>query len=247
MSESVCIFSTSVALKAGASFDKVHEIAQECFDGYGVVVEELHPAPSDGTTGPMIAIEMETTDGYPQTLYQNALSFAKEVGPMLAGGLEITIRTDAMNDERDQVVVAGPSPEAIDQFERVQAINEAIEALRLRAPDLAELLKQTRDGVQAPPVKLIIDMKDGIFGEVTASAPVDLVLCDNDIEGDDQSIHQFVFGQKVFLSDITVDVDPLRVKEWEGEIATSEDYRQKELDDEIDSIENQPRQDRQRG
>lgn len=229
MSELVCIFSTRVALKAGESLDKVREIAQDCFDDYSVDIEDARPAPSDGTTGPSFRVSMDGADGYPQTLYKNAISFAERVGPMLTGGLEITIRTDTMSDERDMVVVAGPSPEVIAQFQRSMAIDEAIDALRSRAPELVQMLNQAKDGREAPPpVKVVVEVEGGLIQNVVASAPVDMTVCDYDTEGVSMDDLMLVFGNEARISLRSVEVDAEAVQVWKDEIASGEKDEQQD-------------------
>lgn len=117
------------------------------------------------------------------------------------------------------------SPGDLAKMQRVQAISAAIEALGGHDPDLAGLLERAKECQGIPPVRIVIDqMEGGQFCEVVASAPVALIVCDNSLR-DAQSVHQFVFGEKVFIDKIDVEVNPARMLEWECELNSSEDYR----------------------
>lgn len=73
--------------------------------------------------------EMGTMDANQNSIAEALGDFCERISPLVARPVEIMLRTDEMNDDRDQYFYAAADPEVLKVFQANQRIGRALECL----------------------------------------------------------------------------------------------------------------------
>lgn len=139
------------------------------------------------------------------------------MAPYVKEAFSVTLREDSMEDERDCVIIGGPTPKSIENYQFKQQIEQALalfssnddRQLAMRA--LLNSIKesgQVSDLVDPKMVKVFVDVEGGVVQNIYGTHPVNLTVIDFDIEGTDKDeLKELPDGARAIVSPRAVDVD----------------------------------------
>lgn len=127
-SKSICVFSTPFLLidSSPKGQQEFLDLAHGFHDDLARFELELY----SNDKGTFIFDHVDSMDAY-ESLNLALSEFAKSISPLLGSSFKFTVRDlDSGEDERDDVIYAGPSPESIERFKKQEAIAGAIDTFK---------------------------------------------------------------------------------------------------------------------
>lgn len=203
MSTYTILLCTEFQLADPKSKAAIKRLIKKHMDDYDLVLEP------DGET--LFTLEAndgegsEVGDSYPERVGE----LVAAMGPYVKDAFCVTLRTDSMSDERDQVFFGGPSPEAIEDYRFKQHTEEALAlfagsdarhvAMRALLTDIAKS-GQVPELVNPRDIRVCVDVSGGVVQNVYGSHPINLAVIDFDVEGATSPLTQLPGGDEAVVS-----------------------------------------------